>query len=853
MFLKPFLFFILFHPLAKANECKRLFKDPKEFVLKMSQNGELSRGQELLFEYYKRVGFSDPDALTGGKSFSDVLAVQEKYPNLFKQPFREQWLSFPVKEFEKPLSLRDFLKSFSSPAYKARNNLYQISANEGFYRKLLYGKKSSQSKQEFLEDLSRFMDKETQAFIEDSSKPYRKRAIALFKVLERIWEENLSLGKDTQKVSQAIADVIHTVGFGNKIYTELLKSEDPAKNREGIRKILSERDIIARELDFEDELRNQLKKWDFSHKLREIERDIEPNYVVKNPELVRLRALSLQESPFRSCLGKDCSSSIYFERALDPNFIYWTLTTHKSSGQVTVVLGEAEGSLGKEKTAFVDKIQNIPNERIEAVLEGIRRSLKEQGYKLGLPVDVGGHNDLSNNKMISDYVHLEILPLLKYDLKGFKPNDREDASQLVFGNLGYTRAYEGLDLLEFEAWDLEPIEIKAGEIYQPEKINSFLTVRDLYEDTLILEKSKKEEDRIKFISHLADISRVEELGYSKGYVMDYLMSSLKDELFSFNLRKQVLFELLKFNMEEQLFLWDLEALLKFFSEKEQKEITGELSNWKKSSAFYKTEFIRKISSILFVDDVDKLKKGLGSKYGFLLDFNVTNHLGLTPLMRAADYGKTELMEWFIEVGVDVDAQNSAGQTPLMRAANRDRSEAVQLLIKKGANVHARDSYGQTALMYLGVGRQTKLMKWLIEAGADVNAGDENGKITLMNAAEWGKTEVMEFLIKEGANIHARDKYGKTPLMYASEKGQIKAMELLIKLGADINAGDENGKTALMYASAEGKIEAMKRLIEAGANVHARDKKGQTAFFIKSKWRQTEAEELLVKAGANTQK
>ena len=902
MFLKPFLFFILFHPLAKANECKRLFKDPKEFVLKMSQNGELSRGQELLFEYYKRVGFSDPEALTGGKSFSNVLTVQEKYPGLFKQPFREQWLSFPIKEFEKPLSLKNFLKSFSSSAYKARNNLYQISANEGFYRKLLYGKKSSQSKQEFLEDLSRFIDKETRAFIEDKSKSYRKRAIALFKVLERIREENLSLGKDIQKVSQALADVIHTVGFGNKIYTELLKSEDSAKNIEGIRKILSERDIVAMELGFEGhfmELKLKERR-DFSHKLREIERDIglQP-YVVKSHEHARLRALSLQESPFRSCLGRECSSLTYFERALDPNFIYWTLTdnNHISLGQVTVVLGEAKGSLGQEKTAFVDKIQNIPNGRLKAVLEGIKRSLKEQGFKLGLPVSVGNSNGLSNEDMTRHYVRSEILPYLRYDLKGFKPNDREDDNlrESVFGNMGYTRAYQDLDLLEFEAVDLESIEIKAGEIYPPEKINSFLTVSDLYKDTLILEKSKKEEDRIKFISHLVEMSRVKELGYSKEHVRAYLMSSLKDKNFSFKLRKQALFELLKFNMAklEKMPLSNLEALLEFFLEKERQGITGELSNWESSSILYKREFIRKMSyDSLFVADVNKLKRNLESKYIFLLNFNTEDFLGLTVLMRAAENGQIETMEWLIEAGADVNAPNNYGLTALMFVAEKGPIKAMEWLIKEGANVHARDEYGQNALIYAGMRKtdlkeKIKLMKWLIKAGADVrvgnrhgltplmqatqdgqielvewlieegadvvHAGDKYGLTPLMQAAKDGKIELMRLFIKEGANVHAGDKYGQTALMYAAEMGQIKAMEWLIEAGADINAQNlYNGQTALIYASIAGLIEAMEWLIKKGANVNIRDKKGQTALIHKAqlRWIQRESIELLVKAGAD---
>ena len=81
-------------------------------------------------------------------------------------------------------------------------------------------------------------------------------------------------------------------------------------------------------------------------------------YIVKGKETFRLRALSLQESSFRGCLGGDCSTRSYFDLALDPNFIYFTLTDvhHRSSGQITVVLGTAVNKKGEVvKTAFVDR------------------------------------------------------------------------------------------------------------------------------------------------------------------------------------------------------------------------------------------------------------------------------------------------------------------------------------------------------------------------------------------------------------------------------------------------------------------------------------------------------------------
>ena len=146
-----------------------------------------------------------------------------------------------------------------------------------------------------------------------------------------------------------MVELVHTVGFGNKAWTALLKSPDPAQSYEALRKILNERDIVAFDLGFEGHFAEMTKKLnakieDTDPQLKQIEKDIQNQaYTIKGIEVLRLRVLSLQESPFRSCMGGDCTTESYFAKALDPNFVYFTLTDkdHKSSGVVTVVLGVA--------------------------------------------------------------------------------------------------------------------------------------------------------------------------------------------------------------------------------------------------------------------------------------------------------------------------------------------------------------------------------------------------------------------------------------------------------------------------------------------------------------------------------
>ena len=133
------------------------------------------------------------------------------------------------------------------------------------------------------------------------------------------------------------------------------------------------------------------------HKLAELEMLSQPNNSVKSQR--RVRTLSVAESGFRSSLAKCCATNSYFEKALEPRYLYFTIEDDPEfwKGHVTVVLGTADGPSGKEKIAFVDKVQSIANDDLPGMFESIRRSLIEIGYTLAVPVKLGDHNGISNS------------------------------------------------------------------------------------------------------------------------------------------------------------------------------------------------------------------------------------------------------------------------------------------------------------------------------------------------------------------------------------------------------------------------------------------------------------------------
>ena len=920
---KVIIFLFLFsNAKVYANSpCEKVFTKLDTFAQSMTEGLSLRRGQELLFKPYRKIYFGDPKTDVGGHDLADVIKVLEKYPELSKQAFREQYLVFENKNHEAPQSLIEFVKRFKNSAVRVRNPLFYIHANLGVWRRMLGFSKLNKREQrdlnkkqneDFQKYLNTFIDKKVLTFLQNPKKDPIEKTVFLYKILNAIRKDMLANNKDVRVISQSMLDLVHTSGFGNEYTKSLLNSKNPKEQLEAVRKILDQRDSTAIALGFEGhfaELQRFLeveyptgstKNENFSKILRSLEKDVENRpYTLGQETVLRVRPLSLQEAPFRSCLGgSDCSSQSYFFKALDPNFHYFTITdkSHKSSGHITVVLGTAEDPKGRSvKAAFVDKIQNVPNDMLLPMLESLRLSLKEQGYKLALPKKVGGENGLSNEDVTRNYVQSEINSELKTVFRKFKPHE----NKYSFEN-GYSRAYSKLDVLEFELVKDIDVRIEAGEIKQAKTAPKYLSVKNLYEEILSLQHSKREEDQIKFINNLIALADIEGFDFSSSqtgpigkilrfinnlitwagiegfdfsssqtgpidkkfsnndFVMNYLKQKINDLENSFKLRKLALFTLMEFwhefSYEQNLTSLFLNSLDRF-SKEEQDPLLGEMSNWKNSSSNWRRESI-KILSTNILSDFDEMKFVFESNLKIILDMNVLIfyediYSHITALMYAVINGNKEQILYLIEKGADINAGNRNDITPLMYAVINENNELVQFLIEKGADINAKDENNMTALMYAAENGEKKIVQLLIkEDDVDVNTKSHNGKTALMYAVMNGNKKSAQLLIEEGAEMEVRDTDDMTVLIYAVRKGDNALVQLLIEEGADVNTGNRNDITPLMYALLMKNDKVAQILIKEGADVNAENRDGETVLIYAERWRNDRMVNLLIEEGAD---
>lgn len=100
------------------------------------------------------------------------------------------------------------------------------------------------------------------------------------------------------------------------------------------------------------------------------------------------------------------------------------------------------------------------------------------------------------------------------------------------------------------------------------------------------------------------------------------------------------------------------------------------------------------------------------------------------LMKMAERGDEDYVEYLLQSGADMDCKDSQGWTPLHWACSTGRVEVVQILLDHGAEPNARDNDGGTPLHLAcdqGWTGTALIVKAFISAGAEVDVRDNWGR------------------------------------------------------------------------------------------------------------------------------
>ena len=114
----------------------------------------------------------------------------------------------------------------------------------------------------------------------------------------------------------------------------------------------------------------------------------------------------------------------------------------------------------------------------------------------------------------------------------------------------------------------------------------------------------------------------------------------------------------------------------------------------------------------------------------IVNVNVADEYGQTPLHLAAENGQKEVAQALVESGAEVNVANELGGTPLHYAAWNNHKEVAELLIESGAEVNVTNKDGRTPLHWAADNCHKEVAQFLIESGADIDGETVRERRTL---------------------------------------------------------------------------------------------------------------------------
>jgi ankyrin repeat protein len=121
-----------------------------------------------------------------------------------------------------------------------------------------------------------------------------------------------------------------------------------------------------------------------------------------------------------------------------------------------------------------------------------------------------------------------------------------------------------------------------------------------------------------------------------------------------------------------------------------------------------------------------------------------NEAGYSPLILACYRGNTEVAQFLIENGANLNYNSTMG-TPLMAAVVKGNIEIVNLLLAKNVDINQTDANGTTALIYAVQFKNVNLVKLLQSKNADKTKVDINGKTAFEYAVFSDSQEIINLL------------------------------------------------------------------------------------------------------------
>ncbi|KAF3019814.1 hypothetical protein E8E14_012763 [Neopestalotiopsis sp. 37M] len=173
----------------------------------------------------------------------------------------------------------------------------------------------------------------------------------------------------------------------------------------------------------------------------------------------------------------------------------------------------------------------------------------------------------------------------------------------------------------------------------------------------------------------------------------------------------------------------------------------------------------------------------------------SNTGGGNLLCLAAEYGRIDMLEKLIEMGMDVNKVSPLGTTALIQAISFQQRASVKFLLENRAKVNAETRVGiiTHTLSYFHEEFEKEILELLLKYGANVDALSSSNCVwgsALEKAASWGETHGIprcKWLIEAGATVNLQTHSGcGSAIVTAAYHGSREMVKFLRSHGADVH-------------------------------------------------------------------